>query len=159
VKNVYTSTKIFNNDYTPFEKDLILTTINSQKFEGEIDLGRRDVKSSRKSACLAESSAKMYNLDVFDNFKIGMVRCLLPTKIECKYLNSRTIINKEFLRFLWHGTNVVIPSTDDSSKNKHLLSCQIEFEDWWVLESEVEIFDLTEDDVESLSAHLKSPKP
>jgi len=96
---------------------------------------------------------------VFDNFKIGMVRSLLHTQIECKYLNSRTIINKEFLKFLWHGTNVVIPSTDDSIKNKHLLNFQIEFDDWWVLESEVEIFDLTEDDVEHLSKIIKAPKP
>lgn len=86
-----------------------------------------------------------------------MVRCLVPTLIECKYLNSRTLINKEFLKFLWHDTNIRVKS-DETSKNRHMVEFQIEFEEWFVLDADVEIFDLCTDDLDQLGDLVQGGK-
>jgi len=60
--NVYTSAKIFNDDYTPMEKEMILLCINSQKFDSELDFEDRIEESQnnsrRKCALIATPTVK-----------------------------------------------------------------------------------------------------
>jgi len=94
------------------EKELILLCINSSKFQAELDLETRGYEDqatnveSRKCALIATASEKMYDFSVFEKFKISMVRSVMPHKFDLKSLNTRNLINAEFLSHLWQDTNI-----------------------------------------------------
>lgn len=148
------------------EKDLILSCINSVKFNSNLDLTSRgdngeeasssETKSSRKCALIATETEKMWDLNVFHKFKISCARTVMPHKLDIKSLNTRNLINAEFLSHLWQDTNIKVEE-NTSGKNKHMTTMQIELEDWWVIDAQVEMFDLSSDDVLDISAILKAP--
>jgi len=85
-----------------------------------------------------------------------MCRCITPFKIDLKIINSRSLVNQEFLKHLWQDSNILVNLGDQ--KNKHVTTLQIEFDSWWLVDASVEIFDLSMDDLIETSKVLGSPK-